>query len=117
MGGVISWLIPFILNYNRNEVAFVNDGTYIVFMCSMFADTILTLAILHPSRVVQDDDNHCTNIKYSDVSTEAVEILKLFQNWKMLLMVPVAWANTQPRLAPKTHLVREWDLQLICKWE
>ncbi|WJZ84657.1 hypothetical protein VitviT2T_004251 [Vitis vinifera] len=41
-----------------------------------------------PSHVVQDDDSHYTKIKYSDVSTEAVEILKLFRNWKMLLMVP-----------------------------
>ncbi|KAJ9698064.1 hypothetical protein PVL29_007257 [Vitis rotundifolia] len=78
MGGVIDWLIPFILNYNRSEAAFVNNGTYIGFMCFMFANTVLMLVILHPSRVVRDDGNHCTNIKYSNVLTEAVEILKLF---------------------------------------
>ncbi|KAL6324501.1 hypothetical protein AAG906_013313 [Vitis piasezkii] len=75
--------------------------TTIKFMCFMSVSTVLTLAILHPSRVVRDDGNHCTNIKYSDVSTEAVEILKLFRNWKMLLMVPTAWASTRPRLAPR----------------
>ncbi|KAJ9675101.1 hypothetical protein PVL29_024163 [Vitis rotundifolia] len=117
MGGVIGWLIPFILNDNRSEVAFVNDGTYIGFMCFMSAGTVLTLVILHPSCVVQDDGIHCTNIKYSDVSTEAVEILKLFRNWKMLLMVSTAWGNTRPRPAPKTHLVRGWDCQLFYKWE
>ena len=52
MGGVIGRLIPFILNYNRSEVASVNNGTYIRFMCFMSAYTILTLAILHPSCVV-----------------------------------------------------------------
>lgn len=93
MGGVVGGLIPFILNYNRSEAASVNDGTYIGFMCFMSVGTVLTLAILHPSRVVRDDGSHCTNIKYSDVSTEAVEILKLFRNWKMLLMVPAAWAS------------------------
>ncbi|KAJ9709352.1 hypothetical protein PVL29_001023 [Vitis rotundifolia] len=116
-GASSAGLIPFILNYNQSEVAFVNDGAYIGFMCFMSADTVLTLVILHPNRVVRDNNNHCTNIKYSDVSTEAVEILKLFRNWKMLLMVPAAWASTRPCPAPKTHLVRGWDLQLICKWE
>ena len=108
MGGIIGELIPFILNYNRSEAASVNDSTYIGFMCFMSAGTILTLAILHPSRVVRDDDSHCTNIKYSDVSMEAIEILKLFWNWKMLLMVPTAWASTRPRPAPPRE-VREWD--------
>ena len=95
MEGVISGLIPFILNYNRSEAASVNDDTYIGFMCFMSAGIILTLAILHSSYVVRDDDNHCTNIKYSDVSTKVVEILKLFQNWKMLLMVPTNPAPSQ----------------------
>ena len=80
MGGIIGRLIPFILNYNRSEAASVNDGTYIGFMCFMSVGTVLTLVILHPSRMVWDDGSHCTNIKYSDVSTEAVKVLKLFWN-------------------------------------
>lgn len=62
-------------------------------MCFMFAGAILSLAILHPSRVVRDDGTRCTGIKYSNVSTEAIEILKLFLNWKLLLIVPAAWAS------------------------
>ncbi|KAH9731125.1 UNC93-like protein 1 [Citrus sinensis] len=53
----------------------------------------LSLAILPPSRVIRDDGTRCTNIKYSKVSTEAIEILKLFRNWKMLLLFPAAWAS------------------------
>ncbi|XP_058206330.1 UNC93-like protein 1 [Rhododendron vialii] len=94
LGGVIGGLIPFILNYSRGEnAASVNDGTYIGFMVFMSIGTVLTLAILHPRKVVRDDGSSCTNIKYSSVSVEAVEILKLFLNWKMLLMVPAAWAG------------------------
>ncbi|KAI8565172.1 hypothetical protein RHMOL_Rhmol03G0240300 [Rhododendron molle] len=94
LGGVIGGLIPFILNYHRGEnAASVNDGTYIGFMVFMSIGTVLTLAILHPRKVVRDDGSSCTNIKYSSVSIEAVEILKLFLNWKMLLMVPAAWAS------------------------
>ncbi|XP_027368426.1 UNC93-like protein 1 [Abrus precatorius] len=45
------------------------------------------------SKVVRDDGSKCTNILYSNVSTECLEILKLFFNWKMLLLVPAAWSS------------------------
>ncbi|KAJ8632508.1 hypothetical protein MRB53_025844 [Persea americana] len=95
LGGVIGGLIPFILNYNRplTKPAAVNDGTYIAFMCFMSVGTILSLTILPASKVVRDDGSRATNLKYSSVSTEAWEILKLFLNWKMLLIVPAAWAS------------------------
>ncbi|KAF9667233.1 hypothetical protein SADUNF_Sadunf15G0001200 [Salix dunnii] len=93
MGGVIGGLIPFVLNHNRSEAASVNDGTYIGFMCFMAAGTLLSLAILPPSKVVRDDGTRCTNIKYSSVSTEVVEICRLFLNWNMLLIAPAAWGS------------------------
>lgn len=93
MGGVIGGLIPFILNYNRSEAASVNDATYIGFMVFMTVGTLLSLAILPPSKVVRDDGSKCTNIQYSSVSTEFVEIAKLFGNWKMLLIIPAAWSS------------------------
>ncbi|TYI00197.1 hypothetical protein ES332_A11G116400v1 [Gossypium tomentosum] len=94
LGGVIGGFIPFILNYHRKEKAeTVNDMTYIVFMCFMSAGTLISLTILSPDRVVKDDGTHCTNIKYSNVTTEAIEILKLFRNWKLLLIIPAAWAS------------------------
>ncbi|KAL3653762.1 hypothetical protein CASFOL_003443 [Castilleja foliolosa] len=93
MGGVIGGLIPFILNFNRKEALSVNDGTYIGFMVFMSIGTLLSLSILHPSRVIRDDGSRCTNIKYSSVRAEAREILKLFFDWKMLLMVPASWAS------------------------
>ncbi|KAK4792725.1 hypothetical protein SAY86_023160 [Trapa natans] len=93
MGGVIGGLIPFILNYNRSEAASVNDATYIGFMCFMAVGTVLSLAILSPSQVIRDDGSRCSNMKYSNISTETSEILKLFLNWKMLLIAPAAWAS------------------------
>lgn len=93
MGGVIGGLIPFILNYNRGEAASVNDGTYIGFMCFMGVGAVLSLGILPPSKVIRDDGSVCTHIKYSNVATEIIEILRLFFNWKMLLIVPAAWGS------------------------
>ncbi|KAL0923625.1 hypothetical protein M5K25_007689 [Dendrobium thyrsiflorum] len=93
LGGVIGGLIPFFLNYHRTQSASVNDGTYIAFMCFMSAGTLLSLAILPPSQIVRDDGSRATAVTYSSVSTEGLEILKLFANWKMLLIIPAAWGS------------------------
>lgn len=93
LGGVIGGLIPFVLNYHRTEAVSVNDGTYIAFMCFMAAGAALSLAILPPSRIVRDDGSRATAVTYSSVSTEGIEILKLFTNWKMLLIIPAAWGS------------------------
>ncbi|WOL09959.1 hypothetical protein Cni_G18713 [Canna indica] len=93
MGGVIGGLIPFILNYHRTDAPSVNDATYIAFMCFMATGTLLSLAILPPSRVVRDDGTRATAVTYSSIRTESVEILKLFADWRMLLIVPAAWAS------------------------
>ncbi|XP_031283955.1 UNC93-like protein 1 isoform X1 [Pistacia vera] len=94
MGGVIGGLIPFVLNYNRgNDATSVNDGTYIGFICFMSAGALLSLAVLPPRLVVRDDGSRCTNIKYSNVTTEVIEIAKLFSNWRMLLLMPASWAS------------------------
>ncbi|KAE8681690.1 hypothetical protein F3Y22_tig00111311pilonHSYRG00306 [Hibiscus syriacus] len=52
-------------------------GTYISFFWTIFKLGGV-MAILTPDRVVSDDGTRCTNIKYSNVATEASEILKLF---------------------------------------
>lgn len=94
MGGVIGGLIPFILNYHRGDsAATVNDGTYIGFMAFMSLGAVLSLTILPASKVVRDDGTRCTNMLYSNVWRECVEILNLFYNKKMLLMLPAAWAS------------------------
>ncbi|KAM1270151.1 hypothetical protein ACFX2I_002259 [Malus domestica] len=93
MGGVIGGLIPFVLNYHRSKAASVNDATYIGFMIFMSIGTLLSLAILPPSKIVRDDGTKCTDIQYSNVTTEAIEIAKLFTNWKMLLIIPSAWSS------------------------
>lgn len=94
MGGVIGGLIPFILNYHRGDsAATVSDGTYIGFMAFMSLGAVLSLTILPASKVVRDDGTRCTNMLYSNVWRECVEILNLFYNKKMLLMLPAAWAS------------------------
>ncbi|KAF5765358.1 putative Ion channel regulatory protein, UNC-93 [Helianthus annuus] len=93
MGGVIGGLIPFVMNYHREKADNVNDGTYVGYMVFMSIGTLLSLAILHPSKVIRNDGTGCTDVKYSNVGTETVEIAKLFANWKMVLIFPAAWGS------------------------
>ncbi|KAK1262648.1 UNC93-like protein 1 [Acorus gramineus] len=93
LGGVIGGLIPFFTNYHRVDAKSVSDGTYIGFMCFMFVGSVLALAVLPPGKVVRDDGSRPSNVKYSSVRVEGLEILKLFLNWKMLLLLPAAWSS------------------------
>ncbi|KAF7091725.1 hypothetical protein CFC21_094282 [Triticum aestivum] len=78
-GGVFGGLFPFSLNYHRgSDAGSVNDGTYIAFMVFMLLGSALALLILPPSKITP---------------SEGAEILKIFTNWKMLLVFPAAWDN------------------------
>ncbi|CAN6234175.1 unnamed protein product [Urochloa humidicola] len=94
-GGVLGGLIPFALNYNRHsdKPASVNDGTYIAFMAFMLAGAALTFAVLPAARIVRDDGTRATRVTFSSPATEGAEILRLFANWRMLLVLPAAWAS------------------------
>ncbi|KAI6672866.1 hypothetical protein NL676_000772 [Syzygium grande] len=76
-----------------SEDGSVNDATYIGFICFMTVGTLLSLAIFPPNKVIHDDGASCTKMEYCSVLTEASEIVKLFLNWKMLLIAPAAWAG------------------------
>lgn len=94
LGGVLGGLLPFSFNYNRRaDAANVNDATYIAFMAFMLVGAGLTFLVLPPSKIVRDDGTRATSVTYSSVSTEGWEILKLFTNWRMLLVLPAAWAS------------------------
>jgi len=51
--------------------------------------SIVSLALLPPSKVSYDDGTPVSIHKYSNVTREALEIVKLFGNWKMLLLIPL----------------------------
>ncbi|XP_037449450.1 UNC93-like protein 1 [Triticum dicoccoides] len=92
LGGVFGGLFPFSFNYHRgSEAASVNDGTYIAYMAFMLLGAALTLLILPPSKIVRDDGSKVAGVAYSSPATEGAEIIKLFGNWKMLLVLPAVW--------------------------
>ncbi|WVZ83127.1 hypothetical protein U9M48_030303 [Paspalum notatum var. saurae] len=95
LGGVLGGLLPFAFNYHRggDTPAGVNDGTYIAFMAFMLVGAALTALVLPPSKIVRDDGSKATRVTFSSPAVEGAEILKLFANWRMLLVLPAAWAS------------------------
>ncbi|CAN0916662.1 UNC93-like protein 2 [Linum grandiflorum] len=93
-GGVVGGLVPFSLNFHAGEADdAVNDATYIAFIIFMAAGTLLSMAILPGNQVIREDGTRCTPTNRSKPATEAMQVLKLFTNWKMLLMAPAAWSS------------------------
>ncbi|GJN35031.1 hypothetical protein PR202_gb23758 [Eleusine coracana subsp. coracana] len=92
LGGVLGGLFPFSFNYHRGDKPdSVNDGTYIAFIAFMVFGAALSLFILPPTEIVRDDGSKATRFIYSSLAIESTEILRLFTNWKMLLVLPAAW--------------------------
>lgn len=88
VGAVLGSLIPLVKEWN-SALPEVSNGTYIGFMVIMCIGSIISLALLPPSKVSYDDGTPVSIHKYSNVGREAVEIAKLFGNWKMLLLIPL----------------------------
>ncbi|ORX74308.1 hypothetical protein DL89DRAFT_264227 [Linderina pennispora] len=55
--------------------------------------SVLGLALAPPSRVVRDDGSSVVMVKYTNVGTEALEIVKLFLNPMMISLLPLCFAS------------------------
>ncbi|KAG1460383.1 hypothetical protein G6F56_005959 [Rhizopus delemar] len=55
----------------------------------MAVGSLLTLALLPPSKVVRSDGAHVSLHKFSNWGREAVEVFKLFLDWHMLILIPL----------------------------
>ncbi|KAI5063404.1 hypothetical protein GOP47_0021951 [Adiantum capillus-veneris] len=92
LGGVAGGFIPFALNYHSSS-GFVNDQTYVAFMCIMALGTLLTLALAKPESVIRDDGTYVASVQYPNVYSEIIHVLMLFLDWRMLLLAPACFAS------------------------
>ncbi|KAJ2863513.1 hypothetical protein GGH94_003558 [Coemansia aciculifera] len=93
LGGVIGGIVPFAANYHQsdNKTAVpLSDAGYIVFVALEALGAASALFLAPPSRVIRDDGSHVVLIHYTSVRLEAMEILRLFRNRWMLLLVPMS---------------------------
>ncbi|KAJ3076058.1 hypothetical protein HDU98_005750 [Podochytrium sp. JEL0797] len=85
LGGVIGSAVALGESWGSQSNA-ANDLVYLVFIALMSCGSLVALLIVHPSKVVRDDE---TQVECSSTSLweEAVALLKLFANPAMLVLV------------------------------
>ncbi|ORX74290.1 MFS general substrate transporter [Linderina pennispora] len=92
LGGMIGGILPFAINYHNPKDS-LSDAVYIVFVVLEVIGSALGLALCPPSRVVRDDGSSVVLVKYTDVRTECVEIIKLFLNPTMIALLPMCFTS------------------------
>ncbi|KAI8083107.1 major facilitator superfamily domain-containing protein [Halteromyces radiatus] len=88
LGAAIGAAIPLANNWS-NTTSNVNIGTYIGFMVLMTFGAALALGLSPPSKVVRNDGTHVSLHKFSNWKRESLEVIKLFMNWRMLILIPL----------------------------
>ncbi|KAJ1958921.1 hypothetical protein GGI12_004613 [Dipsacomyces acuminosporus] len=92
LGGVIGGIVPFVVNYNQDDALGakpLSDAGYIIFVILEALGAACALALAPPEKVVRSDGSHVVLMRYTNVRHEAAEILKLFVNPWMVLLIPM----------------------------
>ncbi|KAL7327353.1 hypothetical protein PS15p_205797 [Mucor circinelloides] len=89
LGATLGAAIPLGNEWNSGTKTEVKITTYIAFMVIMVFGALLTLALLPANRVVRADGAQVSLHKFSNWKREAIEVLKLFKDWRMLILIPL----------------------------
>ncbi|KAG2203074.1 hypothetical protein INT46_010379 [Mucor plumbeus] len=89
LGATLGAAIPLGNEWNSGTKSEVKVSTYIAFMVIMTFGAMLTLALLPSSKVIRSDGSHVSLHKFSNWKRESFEVLKLFKDWRMLLLIPL----------------------------
>ncbi|KAI7904919.1 major facilitator superfamily domain-containing protein [Cokeromyces recurvatus] len=88
LGATVGAAIPLGNNWNNSENT-VKIGTYIGFMCIMGFGALLSLVLLPASKVIRPNGSPVSLHKFSNWRREAIEVFKLFKDWKMICLIPL----------------------------
>ncbi|KAJ2852306.1 hypothetical protein IWW36_000449 [Coemansia brasiliensis] len=89
LGGALGGLLPFAINYSQSGK--LTDSVYLIFVILECIGSIVALFLVPPSSVVRDDGSHATIIPSSSIREEALQVLYLFKNRWMLLLLPMSF--------------------------
>ncbi|KAJ1963637.1 hypothetical protein GGI12_001934 [Dipsacomyces acuminosporus] len=92
LGGVLGGILPFAINYHSTKDS-LSDGVYVAFVILECLGAFLGLVLCPPSKVARNDGTSVVLVRYTNAGVEAVEILKLFLNPKMLGLLPMCFTS------------------------
>ncbi|OAD78679.1 hypothetical protein PHYBLDRAFT_18519 [Phycomyces blakesleeanus NRRL 1555(-)] len=88
LGATLGAAIP-LGNDWSNAKGTVNNSTYIAFMVVMAFGASMAIALLPASKVIRKDGTAVSSHKFSNWRREAIEVFKLFKDWRMLILIPL----------------------------
>ncbi|KAG0226419.1 hypothetical protein BGW42_003653 [Actinomortierella wolfii] len=89
LGAVVGSVLPLIMNSRPGmDPDDFSTSTYHVYMVIMAVATCLSIFLVRPSSIVKDDGEPVIVTKFQGVRAEAVAILSVFCDWRMLLLIP-----------------------------
>ncbi|CAO3598220.1 unnamed protein product [Absidia cylindrospora] len=75
--------------WSGGEANHVQSSTYYAFIVIMTVGSLIGALLLPASKVIRNDGSQVSLHKYSNWKREAIEVLKLFTDWRMLILIPL----------------------------
>ncbi|GAA5813326.1 hypothetical protein MFLAVUS_006803 [Mucor flavus] len=88
LGATIGATVPLANEWN-SKASSVKQSTYIIFMVIMTLGAFMALAVLPANKVIRADGSKVSFHKISNWKREAIEVLKLFKDPRMLILIPL----------------------------
>ncbi|KAG0256000.1 hypothetical protein DFQ27_005972 [Actinomortierella ambigua] len=91
MGSILGSLIALGINFKASTEAPgpLGDTTYIVFIALMVCGSLIALTLSSPHNVTHDNGDHIKIHPYPSWTSELTSVLKLFLDWRMLVLTPM----------------------------
>lgn len=92
-GAIIGSIVSLALNWHNSE-PHVSEQTYIAFMGIMGVGCLLTFLLLPPKQIRRGDGSRvATTTMQATRSSEAIAVLKLFKDWRLLCLIPMFFSS------------------------
>ncbi|KAJ2785812.1 hypothetical protein GGI15_001791 [Coemansia interrupta] len=91
LGGLIGGILPFAINFYHSGS--LTSSVYVLFVILECLGAMAAMFLVPPSVVVRDDGSHATLSKSQSPGHESIEVLKLFTNKWMLLLLPMSFTS------------------------
>ncbi|TBU47920.1 MFS general substrate transporter [Dichomitus squalens] len=92
-GSFIGSLIALAINIRSGGLSAVSTSTYIAFIVIIFVGIASSFLILPPNKVIRADGTIVKLEAASKPHEEAIGLLKLFKDWRMLALAPMFFAS------------------------
>ncbi|KAJ1796932.1 hypothetical protein LPJ59_003449 [Coemansia sp. RSA 2399] len=91
LGGLFGGILPFAINYYHSGS--LTDSVYVLFAILESSGAVVALFLAPPSSIVRDDGSRATLPRTGGARKESLEVLKLFKNKWMLLLLPMSFTS------------------------